>query len=142
MLSMKTIRRRSLCPVSSALDLLGDRWTLLIVRDLVLRGPLTYGQFLESGERIATNILADRLATLTEVGIVEKREADVRSGYVYALTEKGLDLMPVLFELVLWGEKHFDISTVAPELGQRHRSDPDAFQAEARSRHESPQLQK
>jgi DNA-binding HxlR family transcriptional regulator len=138
MLGMKTIRRRSLCPVSSALDVLGDRWTLLIVRDLVLRGPLTYGQFLESGERIATNILADRLVTLTEVGIVEKREAGVRSGYVYALTEKGLDLMPVLFELVLWGEKHFDITVVARELGQRHRSDADAFRAEARSRHECP----
>jgi DNA-binding HxlR family transcriptional regulator len=135
MRSMKTTRRRSLCPISSSLEIVGDRWSLLVIRDLMLRGPLTYGQLLESDEGIATNILADRLAKLTDAGLLEKREADVRSGFVYALTEKGLDLMPVLFELRKWGEKYCDGSVAAIDLGRISPADLEQLEAQMRARH-------
>lgn len=98
---------RSHCPVNYALEAIGDRWALLIVRDIVFRGKRTYGEFLKSGEGFATNILATRLENLVDAGILA-REGDSADGRkaVYTLTEKGLDLIPVLFEMVLWSAKH------------------------------------
>lgn len=97
-------RGRSGCPVSCSLDLLGDRWSLLVVRDMLLGGKHHFRDFLASEERIATNILTDRLRRLRDAGILTKRP-DPRSGRqaVYTLTEKGLALAPVLVELVFWG---------------------------------------
>ena len=85
----------------------GDRWSLLIIRDLMVRGFRSFKQFQESGEGIATNILADRLRKLESSGIiaVEKEEADGRK-LNYRLTEKGIDLAPVLLELLIWGARH------------------------------------
>jgi DNA-binding HxlR family transcriptional regulator len=90
-----------------SLELLGDRWSMLIVRDMMVRGYTTFRQFHESGERIATNILADRLKKLQAGGIVvaEADEQDGRSVH-YRLTEKGIDLAPVLLDLLIWGTKH------------------------------------
>jgi DNA-binding HxlR family transcriptional regulator len=90
-----------------ALDLLGDRWTLLIVRDLMVRGYRTFREFLYSGEGIATNILSDRLKKLEAGGIVlaEPDAEDGRSAH-YRLTEKGISLAPVLLELLVWGAHH------------------------------------
>jgi len=87
--------------------MLGDRWSLLIVRDLMVRGYRKFKQFQESGEGIATNILADRLQKLEAAGIVtaEAEETDARS-MNYRLTEKGIDLAPVLLELLIWGAQH------------------------------------
>jgi DNA-binding HxlR family transcriptional regulator len=98
---------RSGCPVSVALEVLGDRWSLLIVRDLMIRGLHTFGAFEQSGEAIATNILADRLRKLERAGIIsaEREEADHRR-VSYRLTEKGIDLAPVLLELLVWGARH------------------------------------
>ncbi len=98
---------RSGCPVSMALELLGDRWTLLIVRDLMVRGYRTFREFLHSGEGIATNILSDRLKKLEAGGIVltEPSPEDGRSTH-YRLTEKGISLAPVLLELLIWGAHH------------------------------------
>jgi DNA-binding HxlR family transcriptional regulator len=98
---------RSGCPVSMSLDLLGDRWSLLIVRDLMVRGYRTFGEFLHSGEGIATNILAGRLKRLEAAGILctEPSEEDGRSAY-YRLTEKGISLAPVMLELLIWGAHH------------------------------------
>jgi DNA-binding HxlR family transcriptional regulator len=99
-----------MCPISSALDILGDKWTLLIIRDLMFAGKRTYGEFLQSEEKIATNILANRLLILEEAGIVEKRAfPGNRVKNLYQLTPKGMDLMPTLFEIIVWGDKYFEI---------------------------------
>ena len=98
---------RSHCPVNFALEAFGDRWALLILRDIVFRGKRTYGEFLGSEEGFATNILASRLNRLVEEGILQ-REWHATDGRkdIYSLTEKGLDLIPLLFEMVLWSEKY------------------------------------
>ena len=98
---------RSGCPVSVSLEVFGDRWSLLIVRDLMIRGYRTFREFERSGEGIASNILADRLGKLRASGIItaEADEADARK-VNYRLTEKGIDLAPVLLELLIWGARH------------------------------------
>lgn len=101
--------RRSTCPINASLGVLGDRWSLLIVRDMLFAGAKTYKQFLASDEKIATNILASRLNTLQQAGIItsEQHPQDGRS-LRYRLTDKGLDLVPVLMELSAWGTKYED----------------------------------
>jgi DNA-binding HxlR family transcriptional regulator len=93
--------------VSISLELFGDRWSLLIIRDLMVRGYRTFKEFQQSGEGIATNILADRLRKLEAAGIIkgEAEETD-RRRVSYRLTEKGIDLAPVLLELLIWGARH------------------------------------
>jgi DNA-binding HxlR family transcriptional regulator len=104
---MKVLKQRSTCPISTSLDVLGDKWTLLILRDIVFAGKSTYGQFLQAAEKMATNILADRLAVLEAHGLLTKAVAtDKKSKFTYRLTEKGVDVVPILVELVLWGAKH------------------------------------
>jgi DNA-binding HxlR family transcriptional regulator len=100
-------KRRSLCPVSISLEMLGDRWSLLIIRDLMVRGLRTFKDFQESGEGIASNILADRLQKLEAAGIVNaEEEATDGRRLNYRLTKKGIDLAPVLLELLIWGARH------------------------------------
>lgn len=97
---------RSICPITNTLDLLGDKWTLIVIRDLFI-GKQTYGEFQSSPEGIPTNILADRLKRLLENDIISKQayqEKPVR--YVYRLTDKGKALAPVIKEIVKWGLKH------------------------------------
>lgn len=98
---------RSGCPVSVALEIFGDRWSLLIVRDMMVRGFRTFKEFEEAGEAIATNILTDRLRKLRASGIISSDldEADRRK-VSYRLTEKGIDLAPVLLEMLIWGARH------------------------------------
>jgi DNA-binding HxlR family transcriptional regulator len=87
--------------------MLGDRWSLLIIRDLMVRGFRTFKQFEESGEGIATNILADRLKKLETAGIITAEEEQTDGRKVnYRLTEKGIDLAPVLLEMLIWGARH------------------------------------
>ena len=104
---MKTRKRRSFCPMSSALDCVGDKWSLLIVRDILLRGKRTHGAFRASSEGIATNILGDRLAWLEQEGIVSREAdpADARSE-IFSLTKKGVDFLPVLLALSEWSAKY------------------------------------
>jgi DNA-binding HxlR family transcriptional regulator len=98
--------RRSRCPVSCTLDVLGDRWSLLVVRDLV-RGKTRYAEFLESKEHIPTNILAERLKRLVAAGIVKPRRYSSRPPRVeYLLTAKGEDLRPIVRAMADWGVKH------------------------------------
>jgi DNA-binding HxlR family transcriptional regulator len=99
--------RRSGCPVSLALELLGDRWSLLLIRDMMVRGYRTFREFQHSGEGIATNILADRLRKLEASGLAwaEPAAEDGRSMY-YRLTEKGIALAPAMLELLIWGAHH------------------------------------
>jgi DNA-binding HxlR family transcriptional regulator len=97
--------RRSLCPVSCALDLFGDRWTLLVIRDLVL-GKTRFKEFAGSPEGIPTNILSDRLERLREGGVIEQVPAtEGGKRMAYALTEKGKSLRPVIKMLRDWGLK-------------------------------------
>ena len=111
----KKQQRRSDCPINFALETFGDTWSLLIIREIVYFGKKTYGEFLELEEGIATNILASRLAQLEQKGILVKKpsETDKRKE-VYSLTEKGLDLIPILLELASWGAQH-DPQTGAPQ---------------------------
>jgi DNA-binding HxlR family transcriptional regulator len=100
-------KRRSGCPVSVSLDVVGDRWSLLIIRDLMIRGYRTFKEFEESGEGIATNILTDRLRKLKSTGIITTQVDETDGRKVnYRLTQKGIDLAPVLLELLLWGARH------------------------------------
>ena len=113
MLDKSTSKRRSGCPVSVSLDLFGDRWSLLVIRDLMVRGYRTFREFQQAGEGIATNILADRLRRLEAANIVSAEAAteDGRSIH-YRLTSKGIALAPVLLELLIWAAEHED--TAAP----------------------------
>ncbi len=106
-MARKPNKRRSGCPVSISLEILGDRWSLLIVRDLMVRGFKTFKELHESGEGIATNVLADRLRRLEKAEIIsaEADLADQRRVH-YRLTEKGIDLAPVLLELLIWGARY------------------------------------
>jgi DNA-binding HxlR family transcriptional regulator len=105
---------RSHCPISFALDIVGDRWTLLVLRDLLMRGKQTYGDLLASEEGIATNVLADRLAWLEEQEILQRAR---RGGY--RVTRKGLDLLPAILELVRWSAKYDPLSAAPPPLVKR-----------------------
>ncbi len=99
--------RRSGCPVSISLEMLGDRWSLLLIRDMMVRGYRTFREFQNAGEGIASNILADRLRRLQADGIVmtEPAEEDGRSIH-YRLTAKGIALAPVLLDMLIWGAEH------------------------------------
>ncbi len=120
--------------MSVSLEIFGDRWSLLIIRDLMVRGHRTYKEFLGSGEGIATNVLADRLRSLQASGILtaEPVENDARR-VNYRLTQKGIDLAPVLLELLLWGAKHEE--TGAPcEVMAHMAANREAVLAETRRR--------
>lgn len=97
---------RSHCPVNYGLEAFGDRWALLILRDIVFRGKRTYGEFLKSEEGFATNILASRLTSLIDAGILRREAHEDGRKDTYSLTEKGLDLIPMIFEMVLWSAKY------------------------------------
>jgi DNA-binding HxlR family transcriptional regulator len=98
---------RSRCPIASALDLLGDKWTLVVVRDLLLLDKHRFGELLGSGEGISTNILSDRLERLEAAGLVERRRYQEHPPRdEYHLTASGRDLFPVLRELIRWGSRH------------------------------------
>lgn len=122
MATRKAPKRRSRCPLHAALEVFGDRWTLLIVRDLMFKNRHTYNEFLKAEERIATNILADRLQRLEALGIITRtpNPADGR-GAIYHLTNKGVDLAPVLMEMILWSACYEE--TDAPPVTIREMKD-------------------
>ena len=115
-------KRRSTCPLNATVEMLGDRWSLLIIRDMMLRGFHSYKEFMECYEGIATNILADRLRKLIAYGIITA-EPDPSDGrkLIYFLTAKGIDLSPVLTEMVLWAAAHEE--TGNQELIRQMRAD-------------------
>jgi DNA-binding HxlR family transcriptional regulator len=126
-------KRRSGCPLNASVEMLGDRWSLLILRDMMLRGYQTFNEFLHSDEKIATNILADRLRRLESYGIIET-ERDPTDGrkMIYTLTAKGIDLAPVLAEMVLWAARHEETGNQA--LVQEMRTDKEQLLAAVRQR--------
>ncbi|HSX35980.1 MAG TPA: helix-turn-helix domain-containing protein [Patescibacteria group bacterium] len=115
---MKTTRkneRRSDCPVSFGLDIFGDKWTLLILRDIMFYNRTRFSDFAPQ-EHIATNILADRLSRLEDAGIIKKHRDEVlKNQYVYTVAQKGKDLLPVLIEMTLWGFQ-YDAKTPASKV--------------------------
>ena len=114
--------------------MLGDRWSLLIIRDLMFRGFRTYKELLESEEGIATNILADRLKRLEDCGIISTEpDATDRRKLIYRLTAKGIDLAPVLVELILWGARYED-TAAPPALVRKMEKQRTEFISELRKR--------
>ncbi|ACU59560.1 winged helix-turn-helix transcriptional regulator [Chitinophaga pinensis] len=104
---MKKIEPRSGCPISFTLDFLGDKWTLLILRDMVVGGKSSYGDFLSSNEKIATNVLADKLNKLEEYGFVTKKvSAEKKNKFLFTLTKKAIDLVPIIMEMTIWGSTY------------------------------------
>jgi len=107
---MKETHSRSDCPINYLVELLGDKWSLLILRDMLLTGKTAYGDFLTSKEKIATNILASRLVSLEQAGLIAKaRDPANHRKYIYSLTDKGLDLAPLFVEIVLWSGKYHHV---------------------------------
>ena len=127
-------KRRSGCPLNASVEMLGDRWSLLILRDMMLRGFHSYNQFLDSYEGIATNILADRLKRLIAHGIITTRDdpSDGRK-LLYVLTDKGIDLAPVLAEMVLWAARHEKTDNQA--LVRQMQKDKQGFVAAVQERY-------
>jgi DNA-binding HxlR family transcriptional regulator len=107
---------RSACPIANILDLIGDRWTLLVIRDLRRFRKARFKNLAETRERIPTNLLADRLRRLEQAGIVEKRAYQQRPvRYEYELTARGIDLLPVLREMAGWANRHISGTAHPPE---------------------------
>lgn len=119
------------CPIRFGLGIFGDRWTLLIIRDLMFKGRRHYGEFLNAGEGISTNILADRLARLEAAHVIAKRP-DPSHGrrFVYELTEKGKNLMPVMLAIIEWSERYDEDTEVPPEFTKKLREHPAALRRE------------
>ncbi len=130
---MSRRRRKSDCPVHFGLEIFGDAWTLLIVRDLMFKGRTGYRDFLKGGEGIATNILADRLLRLEENGIVEKEPSPRGAVGRYRLTPKGVDLLPILLEIIRWSAKYDPRTAAEPAFVRRLKKDPEGLQSEIRA---------
>lgn len=125
---MEAVKKRSDCPLSCSLDVFGDKWSLLIIRDLIFSKKSTYNDFLKSGEGIATNILASRLKGLEENGIIEKLEhPDSKAKVLYQLTQKGIDLLPIIMEVYIWSDKYLDIPANLKATIKEAKKDKDKF---------------
>ena len=105
------MQQRSLCPINLALELIGDKWSLLIVRDLAFANKRHYRELLQSEEGISSNILAERLARLVEAGVLTKTDdPSHKQKAIYSLTPMGIDLLPVLASIGIWGRKHLPVT--------------------------------
>lgn len=125
---MATTKKRSECPISCSLDVWGDKWSLLIIRDLMISKQCTYGDFLKSDEKIATNILAARLLMLEENGIISKlNHPDSKAKVLYKLTLKGIDLLPLMIEINLWADKYSELPTERKAILQEIKKDKEGF---------------
>ena len=112
------------CPIRFGLGVFGDRWSLLIIRDMMFRGSIRFQDFLDADEGISTNILSDRLSRLEAQQIISRQKdpADGRQ-VLYELTDKGKDLLPVLLAVIGWAEKHDPETHVSSEFAERLRTD-------------------
>ena len=123
------------CLVAYALDTFGDRWTMLIIRDMMLYGKRRYSDFLQAGEGIATNILAEKLKHLEAHGVlVKERDPVNRRSYVYSLTEKGQALAPILAEIIVWSGRYVPIEERRRKLIKRAKTDREALVREFQAR--------
>ncbi len=121
-------KSRSSCPVTFALDLFGDKWSLLILRDLLLRNKYHYQEFLNSGEGISTNILADRLSQLESNKLInKKKDQQNKKQYIYSPTDKAKDLIPMLAEMITWSAKYDPKTGVPLKMKRLIKKDKKAF---------------
>lgn len=129
------MQNRSHCPIVFALDLIGDKWSLIILRDIILFDKKFYKDFVDSQEGISTNILADRLAKLEAARIIsKKRDTEDKKRFIYRPTEKGLALIPMMLEMVLWSGQ-YDKKTAAPaDVLKRIKKDPVKFAEDIKTR--------
>jgi DNA-binding HxlR family transcriptional regulator len=126
---------RSTCPVNFALEIFGDKWSLLIIRDMIFAGKRTYNELLDSPEKIATNILAARLKMLEETGIIKKEydpNRKTRTKYVYAMTTMGLDLVPLFLEIMLWGDSYHPMEGTHKQITKQAQQNKAALVEEIR----------
>lgn len=130
---------RSLCPVNLTLELIGDSWSMLIIRDMMLRGHKGYQAFLKSGEGIATNILSDRLNKLEQNGLISKAPdpADARR-FIYSLTDRGADLAPILVEMALYSARYEPRADMPKEILQDMQRNRLTFAAKLAKTHTPP----
>ncbi|MBL4890804.1 MAG: helix-turn-helix transcriptional regulator [Rhizobiaceae bacterium] len=127
-------KRKTGCPIAFGLDTFGDRWTLLVIREMMLRGKKTYSDFLEADEGISTNILADRLKHLENEGVIEKvRDPENGRSFMYSLTEKGFDLAPIVLEIVNWSGKYDQRSVARKDVLAKIQKDRAGFEAKIRA---------
>lgn len=125
---MANTKKRSECPISNSLEAWGDKWSLLIIRDLMFNGECTYGDFMKSPEKIATNILASRLLDLEEIEIITKEiHPENRTKFLYKLTKKGIDLFPLIVEINLWAEKYYPVPEERKEMLEEIHKDKESF---------------
>ena len=116
------------CPIRFALDLFGDKWSLLIIRDILFKEKRYYDEFIESDEKISTNILADRLKQFEEERFLTKEiDPTNKRRFIYRPTQKALDLLPMLTEMILWSATHDPQTAVAPESHRKIRGDKRSF---------------
>jgi DNA-binding HxlR family transcriptional regulator len=135
----KIAARRSSCPIACALDVIGDKWTLVVLRDVILARKRYFQELLEGNEGIATNILASRLKLLDAAGLITRRADPAQARRViYAPTAKALDLLPVLIELMRWSLKYSSGSAAPAQFVRRLAEDQDGFIAELRAAHGAP----
>jgi len=126
--------RESGCPIAFGLDTFGDRWSFLVIREMMLKGKKTYSDFLEIDEGIATNILADRLKHLEAEGIVSKsRDSENRRSFIYELTKKGRDLAPIIVEIIVWSGKYDQRPVALRNVLDEIEKDREGFEAEIHS---------
>jgi DNA-binding HxlR family transcriptional regulator len=136
-MTKKQRQHQSGCPVAFALDIFGDRWTLLILREIMIKGKRTYKEFLSIDEEIATNILADRLKLLESEGILNKQQdPQNRRSNIYTLTAKGSDLAPVLVEIIQWSGKHDTRPFALKETVNKMKKDKHKFEKMLRTSNE------
>lgn len=133
---MKACKRRSLCGVSSVLDIIGDKWSLLIIRDMMFNEKHTYSDFINSEEKIATNILADRLEVLEANGLITKEpHPESKAKFLYRLTPKSFDLLPVMLEMVVWSDKYMEVSERAQRGAKLYKMDKETLIERLRVKH-------
>lgn len=123
---------RSGCPINLGLEVFGDKWTLLIIRDMMFAGKRHYREFLASDEGISSNILADRLAMLVEAGILTRAgDPSHKLKAIYSLTEKGIDLLPIIAQISRWSRSHMPVDPILAATGEaRDKGGPGAVEAQ------------
>ena len=135
----RKIEFRTDCPISTALDIFGDKWSLLVIRDILFKEKETYGEFLASEEKIATNILADRLTQLEAGGLITKHpHPESKIKVLYQPTAKAIDLIPTLVELITWSEKYHEVHADATEFVKSVKKDKERMFKKLRAELSSP----
>ena len=135
MVSMAKDISRSHCPIGNLLDIVGDRWTLLVVRDLMFFGKHEYKEFIASPESIATNILSDRLKRLQIAGVIDEISHPIsKTRKLYYLTAQGKALLPILVEMLIWSHKNLPDVEIMKPVYRRIRSNPEAFKQDVLSK--------